>query len=93
MHWFLKFIFRIKLYKFRTVPLSIITKFLHCTHNNGMCHTSLLAACEQDQDGIVPARKLPAKLYDIYHCCVYSEKNSWWWIEELYETCRVLFQK
>jgi hypothetical protein len=21
-----------------------------------------------------PARKLSAKLYDIYHCCVYSEK-------------------
>ena len=25
----------------------------------------------QDYD---PARKLPANLYDIYHCCVYSEK-------------------
>ena len=23
-----------------------------------------------------PARKLSANLYDIYHCCVYSEKNS-----------------
>ena len=22
-----------------------------------------------------PARKLSANLYDIYHCCVYSEKN------------------
>jgi hypothetical protein len=22
-----------------------------------------------------PTRKLSAKLYDIYHCCVYSEKN------------------
>ena len=22
----------------------------------------------------VPARKLSANLYDIYHCCVYSEK-------------------
>ena len=21
-----------------------------------------------------PARKLPANLYDIYHCCVYSEE-------------------
>ena len=26
-------------------------------------------------------------LYDIYH------KSSWWWTEELSETCRVLFQK
>jgi hypothetical protein len=41
-------------------------------------------ACEQDQDGTMlhpgtmfhpdPARKLSANLYDIYHCCVYSEK-------------------
>jgi len=31
--------------------------------------------------------------YDIYHCCVHIEKNSWWWTEELSETCRVLFQK
>jgi hypothetical protein len=34
--------------------------------------------CKQDQDGTVfhsdPARRLSANLYDIYHCCVYSEK-------------------
>ena len=35
-----------------------------------------------------PARKLSANLYDIDHCCVYSEK-SWWWTEELSETCTV----
>ena len=23
----------------------------HCTHSNGVCHTGLLTACEQDQDG------------------------------------------
>jgi hypothetical protein len=92
----------------------------HCTHNNGICHTGLLTACEQDQDetanfsnlflkwnstcfrqflcpssgvfhcthsngichtGLLtapfhpdPARKLSANLYDIHHCCVYSEK-------------------
>jgi len=38
-----------------------------------------------------PARKLSSKLYDIYHCCV-TVKNSWWWIEELSETCRISFQ-
>jgi len=42
----------------------------HCTHSNGICHTGLLTACEQDQDGTDPARKL----YDIHHCCAYSEK-------------------
>jgi len=35
-----------------------------------------------------PARKLSANLYDIQHCCVYM-KNSWWWTEELSETCRL----
>jgi len=34
-----------------------------------------VTACEQDQDGSSdPARKLSEKLYDIYHCCVYSEE-------------------
>ena len=23
----------------------------HCTHSNGICHTGMLTACEQDQDG------------------------------------------
>ena len=51
----------------------------HCTHSNGVCHTGLLTACEQDQDVPSwscsdPACKLSANLYDIYHCCVYSEK-------------------
>jgi len=36
-----------------------------CTHSNGSCRTcfanSLLTSCQQN-------------LYDIYHCCVYSEK-------------------
>ena len=50
----------------------------HCTHSNGICHRRLLTACEQDQDGTQfhsdPACKLSENLYDINHCCVYSEK-------------------
>ena len=42
--------FGIKVYVFRTVPLSIIRSF-HCTHSNGICHAGLLSVCEQDQDG------------------------------------------
>ena len=38
-----------KLYMFRTEPLSIIWSF-RCTYSNGMCHTGLLTACKQDQD-------------------------------------------
>jgi len=31
-----------KLYMFRTVPLSIIrSSFIHCTLSNGICHTGL----------------------------------------------------
>ena len=43
--------FGIKLYMFRTVPLSVIRSFFHCTHSIGICLTCLLTACEQDQDG------------------------------------------
>jgi hypothetical protein len=46
MHWFLKFIFGIKLYMIRRVPLQIIRSFL-CTHSYGICHTGLLTAGEQ----------------------------------------------
>ena len=38
----------------------------------------LRTACVQDQNGTEfhseSPRKLSEKLYDIYHCCVYSEK-------------------
>jgi len=41
-------------------------------------HLGLLTACEQDQDGassiLILLASLQANLYDIYHCCVYSEK-------------------
>jgi hypothetical protein len=49
---------------FRTVPLSISVRY-----------TGLLTACKQDQDPD-PAHKLSANLYDIYHCCVFTVKNS-----------------
>jgi len=74
MPYFFKFNFGIKLYMFRTVPPSIISSFSR-THCNGICCTVLLTACELDQDRRAdPACKLSANLYDIHHCCVYSEK-------------------
>jgi len=27
------------------------SRVFHCTHSNGICHTDLLTACKQDQDG------------------------------------------
>ena len=47
MHQFLKFIYRIKFYMFRTIPLYIIRNF-HCTHSNDICHK----ICEQEQGGV-----------------------------------------
>ena len=68
MHYFLKFIFGIKLYMFRTVPLSIIRSFSLYTQQWYMSY-SLRAGFRPD-----PARKLSANLYDIYHCCVHGKK-------------------
>jgi len=45
---------------FRTVPLSIIRGFF-------VLYTQFRP---------YSARKLSANLYDIYHCCVYSEKKT-----------------
>ena len=67
---------------FRTDALSIIRSFTPYTQQWYMSY-SFADKCEQNQDqternsspfGPTPARKLSAKLYDIYHCCVYSEK-------------------
>jgi len=60
-----------KLYIFRTVPLSIIISFL-CTHSNGICHTDLLTACSQ-------AVSITCMTYTIAVCTVktpdYRQRN------------------
>ena len=74
MHWFLKFIFGIKFYMFQTVPVSIIRSFSLNTQQWYVSYRfadSLQAESGQN----CKFRPDPArKLYDIYHCCVYSEK-------------------
>jgi hypothetical protein len=81
-----------KLYIFRTVPLPIIRSFSLYTQQWYMSHRFadslqagsgcsiliLLASCQQT-----------GMTYIIAMCTV---KNSWWWIEELSETCRFSFQ-
>jgi len=44
----------------------------HCIHSSGICHTGYADSLRAG--AFAPAHKLSAKLYDIYHCCVYSEK-------------------
>jgi hypothetical protein len=61
---------------FRTVPLTIIRSFFYCTYSMYLypdvyvIHFASRTRTERPD----PARKLSANVYDIYHCCVYSEK-------------------
>jgi hypothetical protein len=52
----------------------------HCTHNSGIHHICLLTAARSCQ-----------KTCMTYTTAVCTVKNSWWWTEELSETCRVSF--
>jgi len=76
MHQFFKFIFGIKLYMFRTVPLSIIRSFSLYTQQWYMSYrfADSVRAGSGRKFRPDPACKLSANLYDIHHCCVYSEK-------------------
>ena len=67
-----------KLYVFRTVPLSII-RSLFTLHSAMVYVTQLLSRTRMElvlfrcwwvptSNGIKPARKLSTNLYDIYHC-------------------------
>ena len=64
MHQFLKFIFGIKLYMFRTFPLSFIRSFSLHTQQ----YVYVVQVCCQLASRIRPdpARKLSANLYDTY---------------------------
>jgi len=73
-----------KLYMFQTVPLSITRSFSLYTQQ---WYTSCSFA-----DSLRAGSGWNANVYDVYHCCVYSKKNSWWWTEKLSETCRVSFE-
>jgi hypothetical protein len=61
---------------FRTVPLSVIRDFF--TVHTAMVYVIQLASRIRTELQFRPdhARKLSANLYDIYHCCVYSEKTA-----------------
>ena len=65
MHRFHKFIFGMKLYMFRRVPLSIIRSLF--TVHSAMIY--VIQVCTQLSSRTMgPARKLSTNLYDIYHC-------------------------
>ena len=62
---------------FRTVPLSIIRCFSLYTQQRYMSYRLQLQLASRIRAELRPhpARELSANLYDIYHCCVYSEKH------------------
>ena len=68
-------------------------EFIHCTLSNGICHTGLKTAFEQDQDGTpVPSWSCSKAVFKpAWHIPLLSVQwmNSWWRAEELPETCRV----
>jgi hypothetical protein len=78
MHQFLKFILEMKLYMFRTVPLSIISSYSLYTQQWYMSYRfvdSFRAAAGSGWNcsSILILLLLESCLYDIHHCCVYSE--------------------
>jgi hypothetical protein len=68
-------------------------EFIHCKLGTGICHTGLKPAFEQDQDQtpVAPGSCSKAVFKPVWHIPVPSVQwiNSWWWGEELPETCRV----
>ena len=71
-----------------------LQEFIHCTLSNGICHTGLQSAFEQDQDA-VPSWSCSTAVYKpVWHIPLLSVQwiNSWGWTEELSETCRVSWQ-
>jgi hypothetical protein len=71
---FLKFIHGIKLYMFRTVPLSIIRSYSLYTQHWYMSYRFADSLQTGSGWNPYPACKPSANLYDIYQSCMHSEK-------------------
>jgi len=59
-----------------------------CTHSNSICHTGFADSLEAGSGWYcLQAVSKTCMTYTVALCTVW---NSWWWTEELSETCRVL---
>jgi hypothetical protein len=72
-------------------------EFIQSTLSNGICHTGTVhTAFKQDRSGTaVPSWSCSKAVYKpVWHIPVPSVQwvNSWWWTDELPETCRVSCQ-
>ena len=85
--------FGMKLYMFRTVRLSIISSLF--TVHSAIVYV-IQVCTQQDRDGTaVPSRSCLKAVYKpVWHIPLLSVQwiNSWWWTDELSETCRVSCQ-
>jgi len=82
-----------KLYVFRTVALSIIRSFSLYTQQWYMSYRfadSLRAGSGRNILTPLASCRQTCMTYTPAMCTV---KNSWWWTEQLSETCRVSFQE
>ena len=87
--------FGIKLYIFRTVPLSIINSFSLYTQQWYMSYRfsdSLLAGSGWNCSSVLIPLASCQQICMTYTIAVCTVLNPWWWTEELSEVCRVLFQ-
>jgi len=77
-----------KLYMFRTVRLSIIRSLF--TVHSALVY--VIPVCRQLSSRAWPCSKAVYK--PVWHIPLLSVQwiNSWWWIDELSETCRVSCQ-
>jgi len=75
MHQFLKFIFGIKLYMFRTVPLPIISSFSLYTQQRYRSYRLQLQLASRIRTEL-QFRPDPAPKLSANRCCVYSEKTA-----------------
>jgi hypothetical protein len=69
-------------------------EFIHCTLGTGTCHTGLKTAFKQGQDVPSPSRPCLKGVFNpVWHTPLPSVQwmYSWWWAEELPETCRGSF--
>ena len=66
-------------------------------HSSGVRHTDFQTDCKQDQDetpwsSILILLESCQKICMTYTIAAYTVKNSWWWTEELSETCRFSYR-
>jgi len=91
MQQFSQMNFGMKLYKFQTVPLSIIRSYSLYTQQWYMSYR-FVNSCRARSGWILILLDSCLQTCMTYTIAEFTVKNSWWWTEKLSEICRVSFQ-